>query len=883
MSRRGPPRAADLLARVLLEPALAERLLADLTEEYAEHQRPERGRLRADAWYWRQVLASAWSLRTTSPVQRADRGSTRPRAFLDAVASDVRFAARGLLRSPTFGISATLTLALGIGATTAIFSVLHAVVLRSLPYRDSERIVRAWDHTRDGDITDFSFRVVEYRELRSRTDAFASVGAEFPISATVLVEGQDPQQVQGRMVTADFFEVFGVEPVLGRMFTDQEIEAGDRALAVVSHGFWSRYLGGDVQAVGSLVELDGRPFTLLGVLPAQYEHVSDPDAQVFIPYTLGTRGWTGHWLDLYGRLRPEATLERATDEINAALVAVGDSDRASARWYATVESLHEAVVGDVRAPLWAVFVMVGIVLVLACVNVASLTLARSVSRSTEVAVRGSLGARRGQLLRMLLVESLVVAAVGGATGLLLAAVTLRLLLGLAPPTIPRIADTGLDPAVLAFALLVSATTSIAFGLGPALRSTAAGGAPGRVHKGRGETGGRANHALLGVLVVAEVALTLTLLSSAGLTVRTLRNLQAEEMGFDRTRALTFRIAVPRARYPTASDVDVFYGRLRGALRALPGVIAVGAGTDLPLSGEGAVATVTSADRWLAGVEGVTALQRRATEDLFLALGTPLLEGRGFDERDRGDSERVAVVSASLARALFGEEPAVGRRIGWGSVPEEGDWMTVVGVVADVRYESPDRPPDPQIYQAHPQSASRDMALVVRTSGDPLALAEPARTVLRSLDPSIPAYSIGTLGGLVDVALAGRRFTMTLLGLFAALGVLLTVAGLYGVLSFAVGRRRREIGIRIAVGARGSDIARLVLARGATLVAAGLCVGLLGAYLAGRLLRGLLFRVPPFDPTTVGVVSTLLVGVALAACLVPARGASRVDPVEALRE
>jgi hypothetical protein len=298
---------------------MAERLLADLAEEYVEHQRPEKGRLHADAWYWRQVLTSFWALRARPSVGGGDPPSNSLEAFFDAVTRDVHFAIRALLRSPTFGASATLTLALGIGATTAIFSVLHAVVLRSLPYRDSERIVRAWDNTRDGDITDFSFRVVEYRELRTRTDAFVSVGAEFPISMTVLVEGEDPQQVQGRMVTADFFEVFGVEPVLGRMFTDGEIASGDRRLAVVSHGFWSRYLGAEARAVGRLVELDGRSFTVLGVLPEAYRHVSDPNAQVFIPYTLGTVGWIGHWLDLYGR--PGAAAEqppgswRCTDRV----------------------------------------------------------------------------------------------------------------------------------------------------------------------------------------------------------------------------------------------------------------------------------------------------------------------------------------------------------------------------------------------------------------------------------------------------------------------------------------------------------------------------------------------------------------------------------------
>lgn len=791
---------------------------------------------------------------------------------------------RRLLRTPTYTVTATLTLALGIGATTAIFSVVQTVLLRSLPYDQPERIVRAWDNTRDGDITEFSFRVVEYRELRTRTDVFEAVGAEFPVSATVLFEADEPRQVQGRMVTSDFFRVFGVAPALGRMFTAEEIAAGDRLICVVTHDFWSRHLGADPAALGRTVVVDGNPFTLVGVLPQGYRHVSGRDAQLFIPYTIGTSRWTAHWLDIYASLKPGVSLDRTAAEINDALRAVGDSDRASDRWYATVETLHEMVVGDVSAMIWAVFALVGLVLLLACVNVANLTLARSSSRLSEVSIRQSLGASRAWLAIEFLAEHAVLAAVGGTLGLGLAAVSLGSLLRLAPSSIPRIADTRLDGGVLAFSLAVSVVATLVFGLGPALRATRHDTAARALSPARGETGRRALHGLLGGLVVTEVALAFTLLVAAGLTVRTLEHLRRQQLGFDRASALTFRIAVPSSRYATGNDTYAFYTRLREALGALPGVTAVGATTDLPVSGEGAVATVTSEERVQSGVEeGVTVLQRRATAGLFSALGTPLVAGREFDSRDRRDGETVVIVSESLARSLFGgARAAIGRRIGWGSVPLEDDWVTVVGVVADIRYEDVERAPDPQIYQAHSQSTTREMALVVRTDREPLALVEPVMGVLQTLDSRIPIYSVGTLDGLVDAALAGRRFTMTLFGLFGLLALGLTVAGLYGMLAFVVAQRRREIGIRIAIGASGPDVLRMVVVRGVSLVALGLAFGAPGVYVSGRLLRALLFGVTPLDPATLAVVSTLLIGVAIAACIVPALGAARVDPVEVLR-
>jgi len=802
----------------------------------------------------------------------------------DSVVQDARYAARQLVRSPTFSLTAVLTLALGIGAATAIFSVVNAVLLRGLPYEHPERILRAWAHTDDGDITDFSFRVVEYGELATRTDVFEAVGAEFPASFTVLAPDREPQQIQGRMITGDFFAVFGTGPALGAMFTPEEIAAGDRLVAVVTHGFWTRFLGSDPSAVGRTLDINGNPFTVVGVLPEAYRHVSGAAAQVFIPFTLGTSGWIAHWLDLYVRVQPGITPRRADEEINAVLAAIGETDRRSAGWHATVEGLHQMVVGDVGSAIWAVFAMVGLVLLIACVNVANLTLARSTTRTAELSVRKALGAGRGRIARQLLVENVTLSLVGGVLGLGVAIVGLRAAVRLAPPSIPRIGETGLDPVVLAFALVATLATAVLFGLAPVLRGSnpdiaSSLGRRGRPGSQRSPFGG-----LLAGLVVAEVALALTLLVSAGLMVRTLQHLDRQDLGFAKAGAATFRVSVPSSRYPTAEDTRAFYDRLRTELMALPGVTAVGAGSDLPVSGEGAVASVTTAERVEAGIEdGVTVLQRRATAGFFAALGTPLLEGREFDSRERGDEEPVAIVSASLARTLFADGQAVGRRIAWGGAPDEEDWMTVVGVVGDVLYEEPDRAPDPQIYQAHPQSAVREMAVVVRTEGDPLALVEPAKAMVHAIDPQVPVYAIATLDGLVDVVLAGRRFVMVLFLVFAGVALALTVGGIYGVLAFVVGRRRREIGVRMALGARSGDVVGMVLGQGLRLVALGLVLGTIGAVISGRLMESLLYGVTATDLATFVTVSVLLSLVGAAACWAPARRASRTDPMAVLRD
>lgn len=864
------PRWAAWIARRFLAPHDAERLVADLDEEYGDFQRPQRTRWSADLWYARQVVLSVRALR-----RRASSG------VVDSLRRDLRFSLRSLRRSPTFTIAAVTTLALGIGATTAIFSVVDAVLLADLPYPGAEQILRGWAHADDGDIRDFSFRASEVEELATRDDVFEAVGGEFPLSATVLLGDQGPRQVEGRMVTPGFFRVFGTRPASGRMFTVAEIADGTANVMVVSHRFWTDALGADPSAVGRSVDLSGTPFTVIGVLPEGYQHVGDERVEVFVPYTLGTAGWIGRWLSLYLRVPPEVSASRAQDEINAVMRVVGEADRRSAGWHSTVEDLHTMVVGEVRPAVWATFATVALVLLIAVVNVANLTLARAGSRRTEIGVRRALGAARGRLVRQLLVESLMLALIGGVAGVSVALVGLRALIAIAPPSIPRLADASIDLSVLGFTATLTIATAVVFGLLPALRLSRGGGPSPMGLRARGSTARRVFGGLLGGLVVGEVALALTLLVGAGLMVRSVRALASEELGFDRARALSFRVEAPAGRWPDDAGTLAFFEQLADGLRRLPGVTAVGAGSDLPVSGQGAVATVNSEERVQAGlVEGVTTLQRRATSGFFEAMGTPVVSGRTFGRADGPESEPTTVISASLERELFGDASALGRRIGWGNAPDDG-WMRVVGVVADVRYRDAALIDDPQIYEPHLQSAVRAMAMVVRTTGEPLALVEGARGLLHEIDPGVAMSDIATLGTLVDRTLAPHRFTMTLFGLFALVALLLTVAGIYGVLAFAVGRRRREIGVRMALGARAGDVTGMVVRQGMGLVGMGLVLGLLAALAASRLLGSLIYGVAPSDPVTYGAVAAILAAAGLAACLIPALASARTRPMSVL--
>ncbi len=876
MSNVRPPRVAAWLVQRVLTPSHADRVLGDLDEEYVEQQWPAHGPLRARIWYWRQALLSIRALRNKPfPVLPRDHSPIQNSLL------DIRFALRQLAARPTYTLATVLTFALGIGATTAIFAMVNGVLLRPLPYDGAESIVRYWAHSDDGDTLDFSFRVNEYRELRKHDDVFEYVGAEFPATFTLLPEEGEPRQLQARRVSSDFFRVFGVEPALGRMFTVEETDAGDAIVALVSHALWSRDLGGDANVIGRTIDLSGNPFEVVGVLPADYQHVSGADVDVFFPYSLGTSRWTAHWLDLYGRLQPGTTPAVAEERVNTVIDAVAEADARTGGWHATGESLHEMTVGDVRPALWATLATVVLVMLIGCVNVAMLTLARMRARVPELALRSALGARRGRIMRQLLVESVLLSLIGGAVGLAVAFATLELLLRLAPAAIPRLDTVALDPVVLGSAAAATLLIGLVLGLATGYRPVTGDPQIGLAGSGRGST---RRGSTLGSLVILEVAMAITLLVGAGLMVRTLDRLQREDLGFRRDGVLTFRVVVPSTRYPESTDTVAFYAELRERLLRLPDVTHVGAGTDLPVSGEGAVSTLRSEDRIRGGnTEGVTSLQRRASTGFLETLGVPLLAGRTFDHTDTRDGTTVLVISASLARALFGEDDPIGQRVSFRREPEDDDWKTVIGVVGDVRYQSVDQIEEPQLYQFHPQSAAREMALVVRTRGNPRSFIDAAHAVVKNLDPQVPVYEARTLQAITNAAMADRRFVTVLISLFAAVALLLSMAGIYGVLATVVSRQRQEIGVRMALGASPSTVTGQVVRRGMRWVAAGVLLGLLGAAGVTRLLSALLYGVAPTDPLTFAVGAGILAAVGLAASYLPARRAARVDPVAALRQ
>jgi putative ABC transport system permease protein len=774
------------------------------------------------------------------------------------------------------------TLALGIGANTAIFSVVDSVLLRPLPYEGSDRIVRGWANQTTEGIEHFSFRVVEYEQLTEST-SFSVVGADFPIDLTITGEDAEPERVAAAMATPRYFDVFGVTPTLGRMFNQADLDAGDILVAVVTHGFWTRRLGADRGVVGEPLTLNGNPFVLLGVLPEDFVLV-EGDAEVFIPYTVGTQRWIGRWLNLYGKLNPNVTTARAEGELNALMAGIGESENRSRGWTATFEPLREMVVGGVRPALVAMLGTVVLVLLISCANVANLALARTAAREREIVVRLALGAGRARIVRQVLVESFITALAAGCAGALLAVWGVRALVLLAPANIPRLDGVGVNAGVLAFTVIVSVAAGLLFGSAPALHASRSSVGASLRQRGRNASTGARGHRMLNALVIGEIALALVLLVGAGLMLRSFSRLLEVDVGFNQSNVLAVEVSPPAAKYPESSDVTAYYDRLGEELASLPGVQSVGRGSDLPLSGQAALAGGISEERWRAGGRDIVpALQRVVGPDFFRTMQVPLLAGRWYNASDDTEMTQRLVINQAFAQALWPGEDAVGKRLTGSRNPGDGDWMEVIGVVGNVQYEGMADAPNPTLYQFHPHRGWRPMFVFVRTAGDPQTMIATARNTIRTLDADVPVYQVRMLPDVVDQSVAGPRFHVWLFGVFGAVALVLAAAGVYGVLSFSVAQRNREIGIRMAIGAGQQSVIRMVMERGLVLVLAGSALGLAGAALATRVLQSLLYAVSPTDLATLASVVFILGATALAACYVPARRASRIDPMVVLRD
>ena len=810
---------------------------------------------------------------------------------MDTLLQDLRFAVRGLLKARAFAAVALVTLGLGIGGSTAIFSAVNAVLLRPLPYPEPDRLVAVWTNQSKRGYRRGSSSFADFEDYRAKTAAFEDLAALRSRGYTV-TDGASAERIAGGRVSASFFPLLRVGAALGRTFTPEEDRPGAAKVALLSHGLWQRRFGGSPTIVGQPITLDREPYTVIGVLPPSFGFPMDlEEADIFTTMGLedaDSRGERGmHYLAIVGRLKPGATLETARADLATLSGQLASSYPESNQGRVAVAvPLHQEIVGDVRGGLLVLLGAVGLVLLLACANVANLLLARASSRERELAIRGASGATRGRLLRQLLTESLVLAGVGGALGLLLAFWGVGLFVALAPPDLPRLAEVKVDGGVLLFTSALSLLTGLAFGVLPAWRAARVDLVRGLGDGGSAAGASVASQRLRSTLVVAEVALSLVLLVGAGLLLRSLFAVLTVDPGFDKDGVVTLRLNLPDLTYETSAKRAAFFKTLVDKTQALPGVKAVGAIQPLPMGG----------DQWVTYLhlegrpepppaERLSGEYKSASPGYFAAMGIRLVKGRVFTDRDVRGAPRVVLVSETLARRYYPDEDPIGKRFAFGtSIDDDKDdvqWE-IVGVVADVAHQRLDGPPGPAFYVSAWQHPWGFLSLVVRAEGDLGALATAVRREARALDPDVPVYRVRTLAELVSATVAQRRFNALLLGGFALIGLVLASVGIYGLLSLAVSQRTREIGIRVALGADRSLVLRMVVGQAMGLTLAGALVGLVAALLASRALQGLLFGVSANDPSTYCVVAVLLFLAALVSTLIPVRRALSVEPFAALR-
>jgi putative ABC transport system permease protein len=804
--------------------------------------------------------------------------------MVSSLIQDLRYALRTLAKTPAFTAAAVATLALGLGASTAVFSLVRGVLLRSLPYPEPERIVDVRETNLVKGRAAMTASPPNFLDWERQNRVFSSMGA-YAETLLALSDGGDPERLEVTLATTGFFSTLATAPLLGRTFSAEEASPGRDRVAVLSHRLWIRRFGGDPSLLGRTIRLDAEPYVVLGVMPPGFRFPED-GADAWIPLAFGREVETqrgAHYLNVVARLRGGVGLDRAAEEMRrlAARLERQYPDT-NADYSASVVPLRDRLVGPVRPALLILLGAVGFVALIACANVANLLLIRGVSRRSEIAVRVALGAERGRLVRQLLTESLLLALAGAALGLALAAGAIELILNFGPGDIPRLAEVGIDGGVLAFLVGTTLAATLLFGLAPALQSSRA-----PIEGLRGVTGGaslqqRARR-MRQALVVAEVALALALSAGAGLMLRSLMRLSAVDPGFQSERVLTFELSLPEARYPDDGRVGAFADQLLVRLRALPGVRASGAIFGLPLTGMRFSSSFQVEGAPVAKAHEPSAQVRVASRDYFRVMSIPVIAGRPFGPSDQAGSPPVILATRSAARKFWPNGDALGKRVRFGARPTSTRLQgEIIGIVGDVRDAGLADAPEPLFYACFEQAPVGFFSAVVRTAGSPEGLAAAVRREVGSLDPELPVTALAPLDEVVSRSAARPRFYVLLLSLFAAAALLLAAVGIYGVLAYAVNQRTREIAIRMALGAGAREVQRLVLREGAVLAAAGLAIGLGAALLLTRALGGLLFGIRPTDPATYAGVALLLAAVALTACYFPARRAVRVDPLVVLR-
>ncbi|HLL74582.1 MAG TPA: ABC transporter permease [Pyrinomonadaceae bacterium] len=804
---------------------------------------------------------------------------------------DARYAVRVLLKNPGFTAVAVVALALGIGANSAIFSVVNTVLLRPLPYKDPERLVTVWEENAKAGFPRDTPAVANYIDWRDQNQVFEGMAAIADQSFNLTGVGE-PERLTGRLVSASLFPLLGVEPQLGRAFLPQEDAPGANKVVVIGHGLWQRRFGGDPKIVGRQINLNGENHEVVGVMPAHFQF-PDPKDEVWAPIAFtqqqaANRG--SHYLQVVARMKPNVSVGQAQAEMTAIAARLRQQyPEQNADLGATVVPLQEHLVGDIRPALLVLLGAVGFVLLVACANVANLLLARAAVRQKEIAVRIALGASRLRLVRQFLTESVLLAALGGAVGLLLAVWGVGLLKTFIPENISQVRSIALDARVLGFTLLVSLLTGLVFGLAPALQASKFNLNETLKEGGRDSAQGSRGNRVRAALVVAEVAVSLVLLIGAGLLMNSFMRLRSVDPGFSADNLLTMSVVLPRNKYPDSQRRAAFYDEMVSRVEALPGVKSAAVTNWIPLvrQGDSTGFSIEGRPDPAPGEGRRNVVVTRAVHPhYFRAMGIQLLQGRALDERDRADAPNVAVISETMARRHFPGEDPLGKRITPGDATSTNpdDWVTIVGVARDVRQVELAAEPKPQMYVPYAQGWSifAPRYLLVSTSVEPMSLASAVRGAVWSIDRDQPVSDVRTMEEVLSASLARQRFSTLLLGVFGSVALLLAAVGIYGVMSYSVAQRTHEIGVRMALGAQRGDVLKLAVGQGLKLILVGVGIGLVAAFALTRVMESLLFGISATDPLTFVAIPVVLVFAGLLASFVPARRATKVDPMIALR-
>jgi predicted permease len=812
---------------------------------------------------------------------------------MENLLKDIRYAIRSLLKQPGFTVVAVITLALGIGANTAIFSVINAVLLRPLQFHDPGKLVTLWERNPKQGYEQNPPAAGNFVDWRDQNRVFTQMAIYAPSKRFNLALEDQPERITGAAVSTSLFELLGVRPVQGRTFSSEEEQPGNDQVALISHSLWQRHFAADRDPVGRTITLDSKTYTIVGVMPEGFQfpggsgtvlrRFTPEPAELWVPLALDVetlRQRSSHSLNVIGRLKPGITLGQATAEMDAI-------QQRLEQQYPTffigsnvkLVPLEEQIVGTARRPLLILWGAVAFVLLISCANVANLLLSRSSSRKKEFALRAALGAGRTRIIRQLLTESVLLSCAGGIAGALLAACGVNVLSAIVPPDFPRRGEIAIDGWVLGFTLLISVLTGIIFGLAPAIQSTKMDLTEALKVGGRNSAASSHRHSLRSLLVMSEMALALVLLIGAALMIQSFLRLRHVAAGFTPDNVLTMELSLPRNSYPRESR-PAFFQQLLERTQSVPGVQFVAAAKHLPLSGDNMNFAFDIEGRPFPPGRSPGADCRFVTPDYFKALRIPLIKGRVFSEGDGPQAPHVLLINKAMADRFFTNEDPIGKRLELGINSFTGQ---IVGIVGDVKHVGLDADVNGEVYAAYSQAPFwTDMTLLVRTSGDPMSVAGPMRNELATLDKQVSIGKVRTMDTIAAESVAQPRFRTLLLGLFGLSALLLASVGVYGVMSYAVTQRTQEIGIRIALGAQVGDVRRLVIGNGMTLALIGVAIGLVGAYGLTRLMASLLFGISATDAPTFAAISAGLVAVALIACYIPSRRATKVDPLVALR-